>query len=528
MSKYIFITGGVISALGKGITAASIGRILKERGLKITIQKLDPYINVDAGTMNPYQHGEVYVTDDGAETDLDLGHYERFTGVSLGRINNITSGQIYWEVIRKERRGEYLGSTVQVIPHITDSIKEKIMFAGKSVDVVIVEVGGTVGDIESLPFIEAIRQMKTMVGRKNCIYIHVTLVPYIDVSGELKTKPTQHSVSVLRSFGINPDIIICRSDRRLTKEAKKKISMFCDVEERLVFEAKNVSEIYEVPMYFEKQKLGDAICNLLDIKKRTGEMKQWKELIKRIGECKQTVNVGIVGKYVELRDAYLSIAEALRHGGFANKVKVNTSWIDSEKVTSENSEEVFKNIAGILVPGGFGERGIEGKLIAIKYARENNIPFLGICLGMQLAVVEFSRNVAGLKNANSTEFDPDTSHPVITILEEQKWIENKGGTMRLGLYPCKIRKGTLARKLYSSSLVYERHRHRYEFNTYYKSTLEEAGLTFSGLSPDERLMEIIELQHHPFFIGVQFHPEFLSRPDNAHPIFKGFIKACIK
>lgn len=533
-TKYIFITGGVVSSLGKGITAASLGRILKEQGFRITLQKLDPYINVDPGTMSPFQHGEVFVTEDGAETDLDLGHYERFTDVRLSQINNVTSGQIYWSVLQKERRGDYLGATVQVIPHITDLIKEKIIGAGKAgeIDIVITEVGGTVGDIESLPFIEAIRQMKLTVGRENCLFIHVTLLPYLKTSGEIKTKPTQHSVSVLRSLGITPDIIICRSDRNLSREVKGKIGLFCDVGEDNVFIARDVKEIYEVPVMLRKQKLDLVITKKLGLDVKTTEVdSDWERFLQKVSESKKSaVTIAIVGKYIQLRDAYISIYESLRHGGIENQTDVEIAWIDSEDVTSGKNElpQIFGSVDGILIPGGFGERGIDGKLASVQFARENNIPFLGICLGMQIAAIEFARNVCGLKEANSAEFDCSTENPVIDIMESQKSVNNLGGTMRLGLYPCKLKKSSIARDLYSESLIYERHRHRYEFNTSYRSQFEENGIVFSGLSPDERLMEIIEYPRNDFYVAVQFHPEFQSSPIKPHPLFAGFIRAACR
>lgn len=532
MTKYIFITGGVVSALGKGITAASLGRILKSRGLQVSIQKFDPYINVDPGTMSPYQHGEVFVTDDGAETDLDLGHYERFIDTNLSQNNNITTGSIYGSVISKERRGDYLGATVQVIPHITNEIKERITRVGRetNADVVITEIGGTVGDIEGLPFLEAIRQLKGELGRENTLYIHCTLVPYLKSAGELKTKPTQHSVKELRSIGIQPDIIVCRSDRKLTREVKEKIALFCDIEKELVIEAIDVETIYEVPLLLEEQNLSDKVINRLQLEATPADMTEWKEMVNKMKVLEDTVTIAIVGKYVQLKDAYISIVEALQHGGLAHGVAVNIKWMLAEDLEKSNLDfkKLFRGVHGILVPGGFGERGIEGKISAIRYARKQKLPFLGICLGMQCAVIEFARNVLGLKGANSSEFDPDTPYPVIALMPEQLDVEEMGGTMRLGLYPCKLKEGSLARELYGEEIIYERHRHRYEFNNQFRKRMEEKGLSLSGLSPDERLVEIIELSEHPWFLGSQFHPEFKSRPNRPHPLFAGFIGAALK
>jgi CTP synthase len=531
-TKYIFISGGVVSSLGKGITAASLGRLLKSRGISVTIQKLDPYINVDPGTMNPYQHGEVFVTDDGAETDLDLGHYERFIDVSLGKANNVTTGMVYFSVISKERRGDYLGGTVQVVPHITNEIKDRIRKVTRegSFDVVICEIGGTVGDIESLPFIEAVRQFKKEVGHDNCINIHVTLVPFLETTGEFKTKPTQHSVKELRAIGISPEIIICRSTERLTPELKDKISMFCDVNREAVIGLTDVSSIYEVPLALEQEGLDDIVIKFLNlqVKKKADDLNDWREIVKTILSPSKLVKIAIVGKYVELPDAYKSVVESLKHGGVANKVGVEIKWIDSESLEKEaNLEPVFRDVHGIVVPGGFGIRGVEGKISAIKYARENKLPYLGLCLGMQCAVIEFARNVCNLKDANSTEFNQKTKFPVIDLMEEQKKIMDMGGTMRLGQYPCKIAKGTLLYKAYKEDLIKERHRHRYEFNNIYKFQFQKAGMVFSGIYPDRDLVEVIELKDHPWFLATQFHPEFKSRPNRAHPLFRDFIFAAV-
>lgn len=530
MTKYIFITGGVMSSLGKGITAASLGKLLKSRGLKVTIQKIDPYINVDPGTMNPFQHGEVYVTDDGAETDLDLGHYERFLDQNLTQDNNLTSGRIYREVISKERKGEYLGATVQMIPHITDEIKGCIKSLAEKGDfeVVITEVGGTVGDIESLPFLEAIRQLKNDIGKENVLYIHVTFIPYIKQIGELKTKPTQHSVKELRSIGIQPDIIICRSDRRLSKEALRKIALFCDVGIEAIINNVDVEEIYEVPLYLQEEGLDEIVIKKLNLESKESNMENWKKMLEEAAVSKETLKIGLVGKYTRLFDAYLSVTEALKHAGYANRCKVNTTLISAEKLLNKDVSEILSHYSGILVPGGFGIRGIEGKIDAIKYVRKNKIPFLGICLGMQCAVIEFARNVVGLANANSSEFNPKTPHPVIDLLPEQKYIKEKGGTMRLGVYPCKLTPDTKAFSAYKKELIYERHRHRYEFNNEYLDILIKSGLIISGKSPDGKLVEMIELKDHPWFIAEQFHPEFKSRPNRAHPLFIGFIKASLE
>ena len=531
MTKYIFVTGGVVSSLGKGISASSIGRILKSRGLNISIQKIDPYINVDAGTMNPYQHGEVFVTEDGAETDLDLGHYERFIDSNLSSYNNMTTGKIYSSVISKERRGDFLGATVQVIPHITDEIKSTIKNISQNkkekVDVVIVEIGGTVGDIESLPFLEAIRQFRNDIGKENVLYVHVTFVPYLKAAKELKSKPTQHSVRELREIGIQPDIVICRCQSKLSQEVKNKISLFCDIKHKAIIEAINVKSIYEVPIVFEEQELGDLIVKSLNLKCQSPDLQNWKNMVDKIYHPKREVNIGVVGKYISLKDAYISISEALLHGGIDNDCRVKIKRINSDEVKRHSSQDLFKDINGILIPGGFGKRGIEGKIETVKYARENKIPFFGICLGMQCAVIELARNIINLERANSAEFDPKTSFPVIDLLPEQKKIKIKGGTMRLGAYSCKLEKDSLAFKLFNQEMVYERHRHRYEFNNSYKNEFYKHGIRFSGLNQDLNLVEIIELSNHPWFIGVQFHPEFKSRPNRAHPLFRGFIKAAI-
>lgn len=530
MTKYIFVTGGVMSSLGKGISAASLGRLLKSRGLKITLQKIDPYINVDPGTMNPFQHGEVYVTEDGAETDLDLGHYERFIDQNLTKNNNITSGKIYRDVISKERRGKFLGATVQMIPHITDEIKKHIraLVKREDFDIVITEVGGTVGDIESLPFLEAIRQLKNDLGKENVLYIHVTFIPYIKQTGELKTKPTQHSVKELRSIGIQPDIIICRSDRQLTKGAIKKLSLFCDIEPEAIINNIDVEEIYKIPLYLQKEGLDEVVIKKLNLKPKESNMKDWKKMLDKAAKSKEITKIGLVGKYTRLKDAYLSVNESLKHAGFANSCKVETTLINAEHLLDKDADEVLNKYHGILVPGGFGIRGIEGKINAINYARINKVPFLGICLGMQCAVIEFARNVAGFINANSSEFNPETPHPVIDLLPEQKQIKDKGGTMRLGEYPCKLLPKTKAFNAYNKELIYERHRHRYEFNNDYLDDLTNKGLKISGKSPDGKLVEIIELKDHPWFLAGQFHPEFKSRPNRAHPLFREFVKAALE
>lgn len=527
-TKFIFITGGVLSSLGKGLAAASIGAILEARGLKITIQKLDPYINVDPGTMNPFQHGEVFVTDDGAETDLDLGHYERYTHAKMGKKNNFTTGKIYYSVISKERQGDYLGDTVQVIPHITDEIKRCILSVSDDVDLVIVEIGGTVGDIEGLPFLETIRQFRVDVGKDNVLYIHLTLVPYIATAGELKTKPTQHSVKELREIGIQPDILLCRTDRSLSSEIKNKIALFCNVSPKAVITAKDVETIYEVPLLFHKEGLDERIVEQLNIWTRAPVLTDWEEIVDRIKHPKEHASVAIVGKYVHLTESYKSLSEALVHGGIANSCRVELNYIDSEKVERQGAESLLSNFDSILVPGGFGNRGGEGKISSIRYARENDIPFFGICLGMQMAVVEYARNVCGQEGANSREFDPNTAHPVIDLMPDQKEVKDKGGTMRLGAYPCRIKDNTLAFKIYQSFEISERHRHRYELNNLYCEVLAENGMVLSGLSPDNKLVEIVELDGKRWFLGCQFHPEFKSRPRSPHPLFRDFIRAAIE
>jgi len=538
-TKYIFVTGGVLSSLGKGLASAAIGALMECRGLTVTLQKLDPYINVDPGTMNPFQHGEVFVTDDGAETDLDLGHYERFTHAKLGQNNNFTTGKIYHSVITKERRGDYLGGTIQVIPHITDEIKSSIRLAANGVDIVIVEIGGTIGDIESLPFLEAIRQFRADVGKENALYIHLTLVPYIGTAGEVKTKPTQHSVKELRSIGIQPDILLCRTDRYLSKDIKSKISLFCNVGVDAVVTAKDVECIYEVPLVFHKEGLDSKIVELLKIWTRAPRLEAWSELVQRIQNAPESVTIAIVGKYVDLTESYKSLNEALYHGGAANDCKVNLVFVDSEKIEDGTCSEMLANADGVLVPGGFGTRGIEGKICSANYARVNKIPYFGICLGMQIAVIEFARNVAGLAQANSSEFNELTPDPVIYLMLE--WYDertcstqrrdessDKGATMRLGAYPCRLGKDTFAYKAYGEENISERHRHRYEFNNDYKAQLVEKGLVVSGTSPTGDLVEIIEIKDHPWFLGCQFHPEFKSRPMDPHPLFREFIKAALE
>ncbi|MDR6554463.1 CTP synthase [Paenibacillus qinlingensis] len=527
MTKYIFVTGGVVSSLGKGITAASLGRLLKNRGLKVTIQKFDPYINVDPGTMSPYQHGEVFVTDDGAETDLDLGHYERFIDINLSKSSNVTSGKVYSSVITKERRGEYLGGTVQVIPHITNEIKERVIRAGREAgsDVVITEIGGTVGDIESLPFLEAIRQMKNDIGRENVMYIHVTLIPYIKAAGEVKTKPTQHSVKELRGLGIQPHVIVCRTEHSLTEDMKRKLALFCDIDPAAVIECKDAETLYEVPMMLREQGLDDYVVNHLKLSTNQPDMTEWESLVRKVKSLTKKTEIAIVGKYVALHDAYLSIVEALGHAGIDNDSEIDIRWVNAEDIYDHNVHSLLSGVQGILVPGGFGDRGIEGKVAAIRYAREKEIPFFGICLGMQVAVIEYARSVCGLDGANSSEINPTTAYPVIDLLPEQKDIENLGGTMRLGLYPCKLTPGSLAATTYNDELVYERHRHRYEFNNEYRELIESAGLRISGTSPDGRLVEMVELPGHPWFLAVQFHPEFTSRPNRPQPLFREFVKA---
>jgi CTP synthase len=527
-TKFLFITGGVVSSLGKGLSAASIGALLEARGLRVAMQKMDPYINVDPGTMSPYQHGEVFVTDDGAETDLDLGHYERFTTAGLSRKSNFTTGQVYDSVIQKERRGVYLGGTVQVIPHITDEIKGKILENAKGADLAIIEVGGTVGDIESLPFLEAIRQFRADRGADNVLYIHLTLVPYIATAGELKTKPTQHSVKELRSIGIQPDILLCRCDREIPHDMKKKIALFCNVTEEAVITARDVSCIYELPIRFHEQGLDERIAEYLNIWTKDPDLSDWERVVKRVKEPVSQVRIAIVGKYVELTESYKSLNEALTHGGIANNCRVSLDFVDSEAIERHGVGDAFAGVDGILVPGGFGERGSEGKIEAIRYARENHIPFFGICLGMQMAVVEFSRHVCGLEDSHSTEFHKDAKNPVIDLMESQKQVKKKGGTMRLGAYPCSLLDGTLSRRIYGQQGIMERHRHRYEFNNDYRELMERHGMKVSGINVEQDLVEMVELPDHPWFIGCQFHPEFRSRPMAPHPLFESYIGACLK
>lgn len=528
-TKFVFVTGGVVSSIGKGITAASLGRLLKNRGLKVSIQKFDPYINVDPGTMSPYQHGEVFVTDDGAETDLDLGHYERFIDVNLSKNSNVTAGKVYWSVIQKERRGDYLGTTVQVIPHITNEIKNRIFLAAEDSkpDVLITEIGGTVGDIESLPFLEAIRQIKTDAGAENCMFIHTTLVPYLGKVGELKTKPTQHSVKELRSIGIQPDVIVCRTQEPLNEDIKAKIALFCNLDATHVVENKDADNLYEVPLLLEKEGLGELTVKKLKLDCAPADMREWSKMAEIAKRFKDSVTIALVGKYVKLHDAYLSIVEALMHGGLSHGSEVKIKWVDSEILEKAEVQRVLNDADGILIPGGFGERGIDGKIRTAQYARENNIPYFGICLGMQVACIEFARNVAGLSDGHSTEFDPCTKNPVIDLLPGQKGIDEKGGTMRLGSYPCEIIPGTKAFSAYASDMINERHRHRYEFNNEFKELLFSRGLVISGISPDKTLVEMIEIESHPWFVGVQFHPEFKSRPNRPHPLFKDFIGAAL-
>jgi CTP synthase len=530
-TKYIFVTGGVTSSLGKGIISASLAKLLQARGYSVTIQKLDPYINVDPGTLNPYEHGECYVTDDGAETDLDLGHYERFLNTPTSQANNVTTGRIYKTVIEKERRGDYLGKTVQVIPHITDEIKNRIKLLGKTgnYQFVITEIGGTVGDIESLPYIESVRQLKWELGR-DAIVIHLTLVPYLSASGELKTKPTQHSVKLLLEYGVQPDILVCRTEHPLSRELKNKVALFCNVEPSAVIEARDASSIYEVPVLMELEKLDLVVLNKLQLTSPpyNSEMTTWKEFLHKLKYPKQEVKIGLIGKYIELKDSYKSIAESFIHSGVANECKVQIEWIHSESITAENVGDKLKGLRGILVAPGFGNRGIEGKIFAIRYARENNVPFLGICLGMQCAVIEFSRNVLGLEDAHSTEMDPDTTNPVISLQEAQKMIVNKGGTMRLGSYACQVTEDSRAFEVYRKATINERHRHRYEFNNEYLGDFEKAGMIATGLNPEGALVEIIELKNHPWFVGVQFHPEYKSTVLNPHPLFVGFVKAAME
>lgn len=528
--KYVFVTGGVVSSIGKGITTACLGRLLKARGFKVSLQKIDPYLNVDAGTMNPYQHGEVFVTEDGAETDLDLGHYERFVDINLTRKANITTGTIYGAVIEKERRGEYLGQTVQVIPHVTDEIKERIRSLADDydADVAIVEIGGTVGDIEGMPFLEAARQFKIDEGFENVMYIHVTLIPYVGPRNEMKTKPTQHSVRELRSIGIQPDVLICRSKLPLTDEMRRKIALFCEVPLEAIIEGLDTDQVYELPLTFEAQGLGRLTVERLNLPQMEPDLAEWRDMVKAMKEPLYSCRVALVGKYVQLHDAYISVAEAIKHGGYANRCHVEIKWVDSEQLTEDNVGLLLGDVDGIVVPGGFGYRGIEGKVTAIKYAREMEIPFLGLCLGLQCAVIEFARNVCGLKGANSSEFDRTCEHPVIDLLEEQQKVTRLGGTMRLGAYPCIVQAGTRAYEAYKTDCVYERHRHRYEVNPKYHDLLEKHGMVFSGLSPDGKLVEMIELKDHPWFVATQFHPEFKSRPNRAHPLFRDFIAAVLE
>jgi CTP synthase len=528
MGKYIFVTGGVVSSLGKGLASASIGNLLESRGLKITFLKLDPYINVDPGTMNPYQHGEVYVTDDGAETDLDLGHYERYTSLTLTKENNYTTGRIYNSVITKERRGDYLGGTVQVVPHITDEIKQCIMRVSQGMDVTIVEIGGTVGDIESLPFLEAIRQMPYDVGRENVLYVHLTLVPYIGAAGELKTKPTQHSVNKLREIGIQPNILLCRTDRYIPPEMKAKIAMFCNVEKDAVITAKDVDTIYEVPIVFRKEGLDELIVRQLRLQTGPPNLREWDAMVQKIKHPKHEIAVAVVGKYAGLKECYKSLGEALVHGGIDHETRVDINWIESEDIERLGTERILREADGILIPGGFGARGIEGKITTIRYARERQVPFLGLCLGMQCATIEFARHVAGLAGANSAEFDERSPHPVIHLMQDQQTVSDKGGTMRLGSYLCRLGEGTLAHKMYGVNEVRERHRHRFEFNNAYRDQLTAKGFVLSGLSPDGRLVEIVELKDHPWFLATQFHPEYCSRPHRPHPLFSGFVGAALR
>ena len=529
-TKYIFITGGVVSSLGKGITAASLGRLLKSRGLKVSLQKMDPYLNFDPGTMSPYQHGEVFVTDDGAETDLDLGHYERFTDTNLTKNSNVTTGKIYWSVISKERKGDYLGGTVQVIPHITNEIKSRIYRVAdeSNPDVVITEIGGTVGDIESLPFLEAIRQIKYEVDRENVLFIHVTLIPYLSKAGELKTKPTQHSVKELRSIGIQPDIIVCRTEKPISKEMKEKIGLFCNVDGDSVVQNLDAENLYEVPLMLHNEGLDSLIIKKLGIKCGKAELTEWTEIVNKVKGLENKVTIALVGKYVELHDAYMSVAEALRHAGIANDSEIEIKWIHSADIFESNVKDCLDEVDGVLVPGGFGNRGIEGKILAAGHARENGIPYFGICLGMQVAVIEYARNVVGLKAAHSTELDENTPYGVIHLMSEQEDIDEKGGTMRLGLYPCKVAENTKAFVAYGEDLVFERHRHRYEFNNHFRDKMTAHGMILSGLSPDERLVEIVELKDHPWYLGCQFHPEFKSRPQRPQPLFREFIKAALE
>lgn len=526
-TKYVFVTGGVVSGLGKGITAASLGRLLKCRGMRVTMQKFDPYLNFDPGTMNPFQHGEVFVTDDGAETDLDLGHYERFIDESLTQNSNVTSGRVYWSVIEKERNGDYNGGTVQVIPHITNEIKNRIAAGKEDYDVAIIEIGGTVGDIESLPFLEAIRQFAVEAGRSNCVFIHVTLVPYLAASKEQKSKPTQHSVKELLSIGIQPDIIVCRAEQELGDDMKSKISLFCNVQHDCVIENLDLPLLYEVPLALEKEKLPQKVCRHLNIECPEPDLTEWSDMVERLRHPKYTVDIAIVGKYVGLHDAYISIAEALKHGGISHSADINIHWVDSEEITDQNVADILGKMDGILIPGGFGARGIEGKISAAKYARENNVPYFGICLGMQIAVIEYARNVLCHKDANSAEINPQTAHPVIDIMAEQRSVVQLGGTMRLGKWPCRLKEGSRAREAYGVEYISERHRHRYEVNNIYRTEMEKAGVLFSGTSPDNHIVEMMELPQNDWHVSCQFHPEFKSRPNRPHPLFSGFVKAAL-
>jgi CTP synthase len=532
MPKYIFVTGGVVSSLGKGITAASLGRLLKSRGMKVTIQKFDPYINIDPGTMSPYQHGEVFVTDDGGETDLDLGHYERFVDINLSKSSNVTAGKIYWSVINKERKGDYLGSTVQVIPHITNEIKERIYYVGRedNADVVITEIGGTVGDIESLPFLEAIRQVRKEVGKDDTLYLHVTLIPYISAAGELKTKPTQHSVKELRSIGIQPDIIVCRSEHEMSTDMREKLALFCDIDLEAVIQNRTVQSIYQVPLILQEEGLDRIVIEKMNIQTGPEDMTEWRAMVDKILHPSRTVTIALVGKYVALPDAYMSVTEALRHAGIPQSASVQIKWVDAEHVEQCNGDlaKYLGDVDGILVPGGFGDRGIEGKIKAIQYARENKVPFFGLCLGMQCAVIEYARNVCKIADAHSSEFAPLTANPVIDLMPEQANVVDKGGTMRLGIYPCKVMPGTLTYAAYQDEIIYERHRHRFEFNNAYREKLVSQGLVLGGTLPNDRLVEVVEIKDHPWFVGTQFHPEFKSRPTKPHPLFRDFVAAALK
>ncbi len=530
-TKYIFVTGGVVSGLGKGITAACLGRLLKARGKKVTIQKFDPYINIDPGTMSPYQHGEVFVTNDGSETDLDLGHYERFIDEKLNKYSNVTTGKIYWSVLNKERKGDYLGATVQVIPHITNMIKDcvyRVGNTGETSDVVITEIGGTVGDIESLPFLESIRQVATDVGRENVLYIHVTLIPYLAKSGEMKTKPTQHSVKELLSIGIQPDIIVCRSEHPISEDMKYKMALFCNVDKDCVVQNLDAETLYQVPLMLEEEGLAKIVCKKLGMDCPQPDLTEWKAMIEKERNRDKVTKIALVGKYVELHDAYLSIVESLHHAGIYHGTEIDIDWINAETVTKDNAAEIFKDVQGILVPGGFGDRGVEGKIEAVRYARENKVPFFGICLGMQCAVIEFARHVAGLEGAHSSELAPNTKYPVIDLMPDQKDIEDLGGTMRLGAYPCVLKENSNSYAAYGVKQIEERHRHRYEYNNEYRNLLTSKGLKITGTSPDDRLVEIVEIEEHPWFVGAQFHPEFLSRPNRPHPLFKDFVGAAVK